>query len=147
MPASRSPKGKQNREFLKLKDYYIKDNYLKWFDIAVKHFSKVTEITGAQLMFMLFIYDYEFFTMSRVAKDYGRSTKKLYERTLLPLKQLGYVEDFYSSGLVSKEVEQTFGITQRKTRYALSHKGRHAVQRFYRMVDGREPISYHPTTK
>ena len=94
-------------------------------------------------MFMLFIYDYEFFTMKRISIDYGRSTKKLYERQLLPLKHEGYIEDFSSHGLVSKEVEQTFGITQRKTRYALSHKGRHAVQRFYRMLDGREAISYH----
>lgn len=143
MPHSKSPKTKQHREFLKLKDSYLKDNYLKWMDLAIKHFVNTTGITQSQLMFMLFIYDYEFFTMSKIATDYGRSTKKLYERQLLPLKHLGIIEDFYSSGLVSKEVEQTFGITQRKTRYALSHKGRHAVQRFYRMLDGRDSISYH----
>lgn len=143
MPHSKSPKTKQHREFLKLKDSYLKDNYLKWMDLAVKHFVTTTGITQSQLMFMLFIYDYEFFTMKRISIDYGRSTKKLYERQLLPLKHEGYIEDFSSHGLVSKEVEQTFGITQRKTRYALSHKGRHAVQRFYRMLDGREAISYH----
>ena len=142
MPHSKSPKTKQHREFLKLKDSYLKDNYLKWMDLR-KHFVTTTGITQSQLMFMLFIYDYEFFTMKRISIDYGRSTKKLYERQLLPLKHEGYIEDFSSHGLVSKEVEQTFGITQRKTRYALSHKGRHAVQRFYRMLDGREAISYH----
>jgi hypothetical protein len=126
-----------------MKDRFVADNYLKYLDLATKHFISVTDISSQQLNFMVFCYDYEFFSIERIAQDYSRNVNGLYERTIRPLKNLGYIEDYYSSGKTSKEIDQTLGISYRSGRITLSHKGRHAVQRFYRMLDGREEISYH----
>jgi hypothetical protein len=143
MAKSRSAKSKQHREFLMMKERFVGDNYVKYLDLAEKHFVATTGIERQKLLFMLFCYDYEFFTISRIAEDYNRNEKGLYERTIRPLKKSGYLEDYYASGRVNKVVEQMLGITNNSSRICLSHKGRHAVQRFYRMLDGREDIQYH----
>lgn len=143
MPRSKANKNKQNRDFLMLRDKYVKDNYLKWLDLTMKNFVNATGLKEQEIRFMLFFYDYEWATMDKVAEDFGRSKKKLYDRTVRPLKSEGYVEDYYSHGRSSSDVEQMLGLSHKSSRICLSHKGRHAVQRFYRMLDGREEISYY----
>jgi len=143
MPKSRTHKKKKNREFLMLNDKYVKSNYIKWLDLAVKHITKVTDLTQAELYFLLFAYDYEWFTKSKIAEDYGRSEKKLYENILLPLRKKGYLENYYNHGKTSADIEQSLGITHTPDKIGMAHKGRHAVQRFYRMLDGSEDIEYH----
>lgn len=143
MPKSRANKRKENRDFLTLKDSYVKENYLKWFDLAMKNFIHAEDLREQEVRFMLFFYDYEWCTMERIAEDYGRSYKKLYDRTIRPLKKKGYIEDYYSHGVASAAVDQMLGISHKVSRICLSHKGRHAVQRFYRMLDGREEIAYY----
>lgn len=143
MRKSNAAKSKQHRDFLMLKERFVGDNYLKYYDIAEKHFTAVTGLNRQKLLFMLFIYDYEFFTVDKIAEDYNRNRQGLYERTIIPLKKEGYMETYYSNGPTSKEVDQMLGISHKSARICLSHKGRHAVQRFYRMLDGREEIQYH----
>lgn len=143
MPKSRANKSKQNRDFLMAHERYVKDNYLKWLDLATKHMMAVTDLKLQEINFMLFCYDYEFFSMEHIAETYGRSKKKLYDRIVYPLKKRGYIEDYYSHGRSSAAVEQMLGITHKSTKLALSSKGKQAVQRYYRFIDGREEIAYH----
>lgn len=143
MPKSKTAKTKQHREFLMLKERFLGDNYLKYLDLATKHFVAATDIEKQQLMFMLFCYDYEFFSIDKIAEDYNRNRNGLYERTILPLKKKGYIDTYYTSGKNTKEIDQMLGVSHKSSRICLSHKGRHAVQRFYRMLDGREEIQYH----
>lgn len=125
-----------------MQDRYVKQNYLKWLDLAIKHFVAVTDVTESELRFMLYVYDYEFFTVRRIAKDYGRSKKKLYDRTVLPLQQKGYLMNYFNHGRVKVTDAHLQLPTQEPARISLSHKGRHAVQRFYRMINGDEAIAY-----
>lgn len=142
MPKSKAAKSKQHRDFLMRNGKYVKDNYMKWFDLAMKNFIYKTGCTEAQVRFMLFFYDYEWSTMVRVAEDYGRAYTALYRQVILPLKKEGYIEDYYSHGATSAEVDQMLGISQKASRVCLSRKGKQSVQRFYRMLDGREEIQY-----
>ena len=143
MPKSRTSKKKSNRDFLMRKEKYIGDNYLKYFDLSIKHFVAVTEYTRAELMFMLFAYDYEFFTLEHIAESYGRSKQQLYMKVVNPLKNKGAIENYYNNGTSTKIIDSVLHIDYKTARISLSTKGRHAVQRFYRMIDGREEVLYH----
>ena len=125
------------------KEKYIGDNYLKYFDLSIKHFVAVTEYTRAELMFMLFAYDYEFFTLEHIAESYGRSKQQLYMKVVNPLKNKGAIENYYNNGTSTKIIDSVLHIDYKTARISLSTKGRHAVQRFYRMIDGREEVLYH----
>lgn len=123
----------------------VSENYLKWFDHTMRHFVNTTGISESHIRFMLFCYDYEFWTRARIARDYANSPKNLYERTILPLKNAGYIIAYFNHGNDSQYIDGHLQVTHGlAARLSLSHKGRHAVQRFYRMVSGEEPISYAP---
>jgi len=143
MPKSRAQKSKKNRDFLMRKDKYLGENYLKYFDLAVKHFINVTEFTRAELMFMLYVYDYEFFTLDYMSESYGRSKQQLYMKIVNPLKNKQAIENYYNNGTSTTIIDSVLHIDYKTARISLSTKGRHAVQRFYRMLDGREEVLYH----
>ncbi len=64
------------REFSKLNQRYTKNNHLKYLRKNVKEFCLKNDIFERELMFMLWAYDLEFWTLSYAAKDYGTQAKK-----------------------------------------------------------------------
>ena len=132
------------RDFSKMKPGTLKANYLKNFDLAVKNTIKTQSISYAEMMFMLFIYDYEFFTIDHIHREYRRSYMKLEIRLLYPLLKRGYIykhfdklspSETYDDHIFRDETKYNY-----RVRYALSQKGRMAVAKFYRKIEGDEPI-------
>ena len=135
MPKSRVAKNKLFREFSKLNQRYVKNNYLKYLRINLRDFCEKNDIFEKELMFMLWAYDMEFWTLKYAAEDYDYSEKKLGERIVYELVNNGYVykhfdkltpSDKYEDHLFREETKYNF-----RVRYALTQKARLLVQRFY----------------
>lgn len=139
MPKSVVSKKKLFREFSKLNQRYVKNNYLKYLRIHVRDFCSKNDIFEKELMFMLWAYDLEFWTLRYAAEDYDYSEKKLAERVVYQLVNQGYVykhfdkltpSDTYEDHLFREETKYNF-----RVRYALTQKARLLVQRFYALID------------
>ena len=134
MPAKKS-KGKMFREFSKLNQRYTKNNHLKYLRKNVKEFCLKNDIFERELMFMLWAYDLEFWTLSYAAKDYGYSSKKIGERIVYELVNGGYVYKHFDKMTPSQSMEDHLFRDETKynyrVRYAITQKARLLVQRFY----------------
>ena len=75
MPKSVVSKKKLFREFSKLNQRYVKNNYLKYIRIHVRDFCSQNDIFEKELMFMLWAYDLEFWTLRYASEDYDYSEK------------------------------------------------------------------------
>ena len=142
MPKSKLHKKKLNRAFLPLQDKYVKRNYLKYYNLSIRDMVKYTDLTRAELEFLMFAYDLEFFEITWIAEAYGQSRKKLYERIILPLKKKGYLQEYLGVGKNGEDVDVHFNIRRNAQKLSVSHKGRHNVQRTYRKIEGEEEIRY-----
>ena len=140
MPKSKIHKKKLHREFLPLQDKYVRHNDIKYFSLAMRDMVENTDLTRAELEFMLYVYDLEFFEITWAARTYNQSRKKLYERVILSLKKKGYLAEYYNHK--KDETSQRFNLSRTASKLSLSHKGRHAVQRLYRKMYGDEDIKY-----
>ena len=138
MPKSVVSKKKLFREFSRLNQRYVKNNYLKYLRINVRDFCAKNDIFEKELMFMLWAYDLEFWTLRYASEDYDYSEKKLAERLVYQLVKEGNVykhfdkltpSDTYEDHLFREETKYNF-----RVRYALSQKGRLLVQRFYALI-------------
>jgi hypothetical protein len=139
---SRHHPSRQRRQFGKLNKRYVKHNELKKLSLVLRDIKSNYEIGQAELEFILFCYDYEFFTVSHIAEAMGKSRNKLYERTVLPLKQKGYIDIVYHGKEVDAYVNALFDERLgNENRLGLTQSGRQLVQRIYRKLSGGEPIS------
>lgn len=133
---------RQRRQFSKLNKRYVKRNDLKKLSLVLRDVKAHYEIGQAEIELLLFCYDYEFFTVNHVAKAMSKSRKKLYERTILPLKQKGYIEVVHHGKEVDAYINALFDERLgNENRLGLSQSGRLLVQRIYRKLDGAEPIN------
>jgi hypothetical protein len=140
MPKSKVHKKKLHREFLPLQEKYVRHNDIKYFSLAMRDMVEHTDLTRAELEFLLYVYDLEFFEITWAAKTYNQSRKKLYERIILSLKKKGYLTEYYNHK--NNEDAQRFQLSRTASKLSVSHKGRHAVQRLYRKMYGEEDIKY-----
>jgi len=70
-----------------------------------------------------------------------KSMSKLYERTVMPLQQKGYLEVIHPGKGIDSFVNAMFHEAgHHKNRLGLSQSGRILVQRIYRKLEGGEPI-------
>lgn len=139
---SRHHSGRRRRDFSKLNKRYVGKNYLKKWPLVMRDVKKNYDLQQVEVEFLLFAYDYEFFTVSHVATALKRSKAKLYERTVLPLKQRGWLETVYHGRGVDQYVNQLFHESSKhEHRIGLTQKGRMMVQRIYRKLEGGEPIN------
>ena len=122
---SRHHPGRRRRDFSKLNKRYVNKNHLKKWSLVVRDIKSNHDVQQTELEFMLFVYDYEFFTLSHIAKTMKRSKNKLYERTILPLKQRGWVEDVWHGKDVDTYVNALFEQNEKfhENRLGLSQKG------------------------
>tara|TARA_R100001079_G_C4433270_1_gene145164 strand:+ start:135 stop:557 length:423 start_codon:yes stop_codon:yes gene_type:complete len=134
MPAKK-PRGKMFREFSKLNQRYVKNNHLKYLRKSVNEFCIKNDIFERELMFMMWAYDLEFWTLSYAAKDYGYSPKKIGERIVYELVNSGYIYKYFDKMTPSNTMEDHLFREETKynyrVRYALTQKARLLVQRFY----------------
>ena len=87
---------------------------------------------------MLFIYDLEFFTIKWVAEEYGMFEKNMSDRIIYPLMKEGYIYKHFDKLTPSQTLEDHLFRDETKynyrVRYALSQRGRMAVQSFYKSL-------------
>jgi hypothetical protein len=123
----------------KLPDKYVSQNYLKNLRTSTNNFlEKNPDLSKGYLYFLLFVYDLEFFTISWAAENYEMSKRNVAERMVYPLVNMGYLYKHFDKLSPSQTLEDHLFREETKfnyrVRYAMSQKGRMAVQRFYNML-------------
>lgn len=127
------------RDMSKLPDKYVSQNYLKNLRTSTNNFlEKNPDLSKGYLYFLLFVYDLEFFTISWAAENYEMSKRNVAERMVYPLVNMGYLYKHFDKLSPSQTLEDHLFREETKfnyrVRYAMSQKGRMAVQRFYNML-------------
>ena len=136
MPKSTVKRTRMFREVSKLPSRFVKHNHLKNLRSAMNEFLEGhQDLTKSYLQLLLFIYDLEFFTIAWLAENYGMNRKNLADRMVYPLVASGYLYKHFDKLSPSQTREDHLFREETKynyrVRYALSQKGRLAVQRFY----------------
>ena len=131
------------RDFKMRREEWLNKSYLKYLRLATRDIIGNYDITQSELNFMLFIYDYEFFTIDHAAKAYFQSKLKLSQRLIYPLQTKGYLYKYYDKLTPNNYEEAIFDESKMRyrVRYAMTQKGRLLVQRFYRKHEGEEQIN------
>jgi hypothetical protein len=139
MPKSKVRKTRLFREFSVMQDRYLNRNYLKYYRTAKIDFCEQKGIAGSHLDFLVWGYDLEFFTKDFASEDYEMSKKKLGERVLYPLMNMGYIYKHFDRLTPSQTAEDHLFRDETKmnyrVRYAITQKARMLVQAFYRHVE------------
>lgn len=139
MPKSTVKKSRMFRDMSRLPDKYVGKNYLKNLRTSTNNFlEKNPDLSKGYLYFLLFVYDLEFFTISWAAENYEMSKRNVAERMVYPLVNMGYLYKHFDKLSPSQTLEDHLFREETKfnyrVRYAMSQKGRMAVQRFYNML-------------
>lgn len=139
MPKSVVSKKKLFREFSRLNQRYVKKNYLKDLRNVTKDFCRNKDIFERELMFMLWAYDLEFWTIRYAAEEYDYSEKKLAQRIIYELVKQGYVYKHFDKLTPSDKMEDHLFREETKynfrVRYGITQKARLLVQAFYREIE------------
>jgi len=140
MPRSTVKRTRMFREMSKLPSRFVKHNYLKNLRSATNEFlDGHQDLTKSYLQLLLFVYDLEFFTIAWLAENYGMNRKNLADRMIYPLVASGYLYKHFDKLSPSQTREDHLFRDETKfnyrVRYALSQKGRLAVQRFYNALN------------
>jgi len=131
------------------RDFKYKDSekigksYLKYQRLVMRDMVGNYEVTEREVNFMLFIYDYEFFTMDHVSEVYFYNRIKLAQRLMYPLQRKDIIYKYYNRLAPATHLDAMFNENKwkYKVRYALTQKGRLMVQKYYRKIEGQEQIN------
>lgn len=139
MPKSVVSRKKLFRDFSHLNQRYVKNNYLKRLRTTMIEFCEGKDVFEREMMFMLWAYDLEFFTLKYASEDYNYSHKKLGERIVFPLVNEGYLYKHFDKMTPSQTMEDHLFREETKynyrVRYALTQKARLLVQAFYKKLE------------
>lgn len=142
MPKSTVSRKKKFREFSKIDKKYIQENGLKNLHKLYIDAKQNYNLGKAEVEFLFFVYDLEFWTLRYVAEAMGKSKKKLSDRVVYPLMREGYIYKHFDKLTPSNTMEDHYFRDETKmnyrVRYALSQKGRLLVARYYRKMRGEE---------
>ena len=118
-------------------------NYLKYTRLVVRDVCHHYSVKESELNFMLFAYDYEFFTLDHMSESYFYNKMKLSERIVYPLSKKEYIYKYFDKLSPKKYEDAMFAENQYtyRVRYALTQKGRMLVQKYYRKLEGEEQIN------
>lgn len=139
MPRSNVSKKKLFREFSKLNQRYVKRNYLKNLRKELIRAKDAHGLFQKEVMFLLWAYDLEFFTLKYASEDFGISIKKIGVQYVYPLVKEGMIykhfdkltpSDTYEDHLFREETKYNF-----RVRYALTQRARLIVQKIYRNLE------------
>lgn len=96
---------------------------------------EANDIYRKELMFLLWAYDLEFFTLDFASREYGMKKKHLSDRIVFPLVRTGWVYKHFDKQTPSQKYEDHLFREETKmnyrVRYALTQKARLMLQRFY----------------
>ena len=131
------------RDFKMRKEKWLNKGYLKYLRLATRDIVGNYDVSESELNFMLFVYDYEFFTMDHVADAYFYNRLKLAQRIIFPLQNKEYIYKYYDRLSPTTYEEAMFDQDRwkYKVRYALTQKARLLVQKYYRKIEGQEQIN------
>ena len=131
------------RDFKMRKEKWLNKGYLKYLRLATRDITANYDIKESELNFMLFAYDYEFFTLDHMSESYFYHKAKLGERLVFPLMKKGYIYKYYDKLTPNSYEDAIFDESKMRyrVRYALTQKARLIVQRFYRKLEGEELIN------
>ena len=117
--------------------------YLKYLRLATRDSTGNYELKESELNFLVFVYDYEFFTIDHVAQNYFYHRLKLAQRIIYPLQNKEYIYKYYDRLAPTTYEAAIFHESKwkYKVRYALTQKARLLVQKYYRKIEGEEQIS------
>lgn len=131
------------REFKHKDPEKIGRGYLKYLRLATRDITGNYDVKESELNFLVFAYDYEFFTIDYAAKSYFYNRLKLEQRIIYPLQKKEYLYKYYDRLSPTSYEEAMFEESKwkYKVRYALTQKARLLVQKYYRKIEGQEQIN------
>ena len=139
MPKSKVRKTRLFREFSRMDSRYVNRNYLKYYRSVKLEFCDSKDISSSHLDFLVWAYDLEFFTKDFASEDYDMSKKKLGERVIYPLMNMGFIYKHFDRLTPSQTAEDHLFRDETKmnyrVRYAITQKARLLVQAFYRELE------------
>ena len=139
MPKSKVRKTRLFREFSRMDSRYVNRNYLKYYRSVKLEFCDSRDISSSHLDFLVWAYDLEFFTKDFASEDYDMNKKKLGERVLYPLMNMGFIYKHFDRLTPSQTAEDHLFRDETKmnyrVRYAITQKARLLVQAFYRELE------------
>ena len=140
MPKSKVRKTRLFREFSRMDSRYVNRNYLKYYRSVKLEFCDSRDISSSHLDFLVWAYDLEFFTKDFASEDYEMNKKKLGERVIYPLMNMGFIYKHFDRLTPSQTAEDHLFRDETKmnyrVRYAITQKARLLVQAFYRELEG-----------
>jgi hypothetical protein len=123
------------RDFSTLEKRKIGHNHLKNLRATITDFGDKYNLFHKEIMFMLWAYDLEFFTLDYASEHYDYSKKKLGFKIVYPLMKEGYIYKHFDKMTPSHTADDHLFREETKynyrVRYALTQKARLMVQRFY----------------
>ena len=118
---------------------YVNRNYLKYYRSVKLEFCDSKDISSSHLDFLVWAYDLEFFTKDFASEDYDMNKKKLGERVLYPLMNMGFIYKHFDRLTPSQTAEDHLFRDETKmnyrVRYAITQNARLLVQAFYRDLE------------
>ena len=131
------------RDFKMRNPESITRSYLKYIRLVQRDIAGNYDVTESQMNFMIFAYDYEFFTLDKISTDYFVSKAQTAKKIIYPLQTAGDIYKYYDKLSPTGYEEAMFHENkyQYRVRYALTQKARLLVQKFYRKLEGEEQIS------
>ena len=139
MPKSKVRKTRLFREFSRMDSRYVNRNYLKYYRSVKLEFCDSRDISSSHLDFLVWEYDLEFFTKDFASEDYEMNKKKLGERVIYPLMNMGFIYKHFDRLTPSQTAEDHLFRDETKmnyrVRYAITQKARLLVQAFYRELE------------
>jgi len=127
------------RDFSLQDKKYIKRNNLKRLKQIRHKVQKEWEVSFADLEFLLWGYDLQFFTIDYASKDLDYNKTNLSNRIIYPLQAKGLLYKHFDKLTPSQTMEDHLFRDETKynyrVRYALAQKARLLVQAFYRELE------------
>jgi hypothetical protein len=116
------------RDFSTLQKRKIGHNNLKNLRSTIMEFSDKYSLFQKEIMFLLWAYDLEFWTLDYASKAYDYSRDKLANRIVYPLVTEGFLHKYYDRLTPSQTAEDHLFREETKYNYRVR---RLMVQRFY----------------
>ena len=127
------------RDFSLQDKKYIKRNNLKRLKQIRHKVQKEREASFADIEFLLWGYDLQFFTIDYASKDLDYNKTNLSNRIIYPLQAKGLLYKHFDKLTPSQTMEDHLFRDETKynyrVRYALTQKARLLVQAFYRELE------------
>lgn len=117
--------------------------YLKYLYVAQEDICEKYKIDKKDLHILLFVNDLKYFTARYVSDIFGLRETSVRVINLLKMVNLGLIEVFLYSGMLSPVDVQRFGLESGnsfKKRYRITQLGRLCVKKFYNKVEGKDSI-------